>query len=94
MSEKFVKCQCWAHAVEVATDDNEISMCFWSIGHDPDHRKSLKERIRWAWHDLIGKPVWTDECCLTPESARQLANYLNDAAKEAEEYVAEQRNTR
>jgi hypothetical protein len=79
----LIKCQCWAHGIEVSSEDGGVELCFWTIGHDPKC-SSLRERIRRAWHELTGKTEWTDECILSPESARELAHDLERRALEAE----------
>ena len=84
---EFVKCDCYAHACEVSVEDGLVEVCMWSIGHDPQTRTTLGERIRWAWHDLFGGRPWSDEMVLSPGSARRLADVLNRAADEAESQV-------
>jgi hypothetical protein len=51
----------------------------WTVGHDPCNG-SIRERIRRAWHELVGEREWTDECILTPTAARELALVLEEEA--------------
>jgi len=71
----LIKCACYAHAIEVVKEDHGVELCMWTVGHDPECR-TLRDRIRWAWHELIGKKGWTDECILDADGAEKLARIL------------------
>jgi hypothetical protein len=81
----FVKCECYAHAIEVSLDeDYGIDLCMWEIGRNNGTR-SFRERLRWAWNELFGKETWSDQCILSATSAEKLANVLLEAAKSLRE---------
>lgn len=80
--EKWIKCSCWGEAMQLSVDDdNQIEICIWSTGLYNDHGLSWKEKIRWIWHLLkTGKP-YTDMIMLSPESAKELNNWLSQYIK-------------
>jgi hypothetical protein len=45
----FIQCDCYSHGMtlEVEEELDMIELCMWSIGHNPNNRTSLKERLRW-----------------------------------------------
>ena len=77
---KFFKCECGSHAIDVTTfdDEPEVYICMWDQGSKDDHRLSLWERFRWSWKILLtGKP-YQDNVILSKNKAKELGEYLKE----------------
>jgi len=72
---KIYKCDCYAEAVEIEKEDDQIYMCFWSLGLKQNNKPTLKHRLWLAWR-AFNNNLFTDECILNLETAKNLGNDL------------------
>lgn len=74
----MVKCACHGEAIEVTYwphTDNEFWFSIWDQGFS--RPLCWREKIRWCWNILrTGKP-WADNIIVTPEQAKQIADFIN-----------------
>ena len=76
----MVKCVCHGEALEVTHWPNkdcpdEIWFSIWQQGFTVP--LCWRERFRWCWNILRkGKP-WKDNIILTPEKAKEVADFIN-----------------
>ena len=76
---KFFHCGCYCEGLLVTHYDEEgvgqVEVAIWKRGdyHPP---KSLRERLRWAWHIIWYGDIFKDQTVLTVEETRRLGCYL------------------
>ena len=76
----MVRCECYGEALEVTHWRNkdcpdEFWFAIWQQGFKVP--LCWREKIRWCWNILRkGKP-WKDNIILTPEHAKQVADFIN-----------------
>jgi hypothetical protein len=76
----MVKCECHGEALEVTHWKNkgspdEVWFAIWQQGFTVP--LCWRERFRWCWNILRkGKP-WKDNIILTPEKAKEVADFIN-----------------
>ena len=82
---KFVRCDCFGHALEVRRDmeivDGKIThknfeICIWERYGESNRKMSWRERIRWCWQVLrTGRP-WADQVTISDDKAKKLAEFI------------------
>jgi hypothetical protein len=78
----MVKCACHGEAIEITHptmdagySEDEFWISIWNQGFC--RPLCMRERIRWCWNIFrTGKP-WADNIILTPEQAKQIADFIN-----------------
>jgi hypothetical protein len=92
IEEKFFKCSCYSHALEIVymvekyeNDKNSYEDFYfnlWEMGRGDNNIMSWRWRFRWMWHILkTGKP-YTDGIILTKEQIIDIVKFLNEQLKD------------
>jgi len=92
IEEKFFKCSCYSHALEIVymvekyeNDKNSYEDFYfnlWEMGRGDNNIMSWRRRFRWMWHILkTGKP-YTDGIILTKEQIIDIVKFLNEQLKD------------
>ena len=73
----MTKCECSSEALEFQywPEDKQFYVAFWQQGF---HRPlCFRERVRWAWRLLFTGNPWGDMIILSPEKAKEIADFIN-----------------
>lgn len=84
--ERVITCECgthiviiqeWDHPEESEFNHQSFEMAIFQYGLY-NARVSLWRRLRWAWKLIWTGKYFSDEVCMTPEDAKQLADFINE----------------
>lgn len=82
--EIFLVCDCGACVLRIIKnqwcnkDEPYFDLSMYSYGININRSKSLRDRIRVAWHILKTGKVFDDEIILNPEEAEKVYQYLKE----------------
>lgn len=85
-TERIITCECgthivmiqeWNHPEETDVDTQSFEMAIFQYGLY-NARVSFWRRLRWAWKLIWTGKYFSDEICMTPGDAKQLADFINE----------------
>jgi hypothetical protein len=80
MKNKFIKCECGAHLLELSVEDFDghgeklIYVALWNYGHYG--KMSFAQRLKASWRMLWKGDMHGDHVVLSRESAEEMNNYM------------------
>lgn len=79
--ESYYSCECGSEVLLLRTYNDEQIVEFAVCGNFP-RIKSWKEQLRWIWHIICNKEVWSDQILLDKDTARRLGEAITNLTKE------------
>jgi hypothetical protein len=80
MENKFVKCECCTHAIEISTDDFDghgervIYIALWNYGNYG--QRGFWYRLKTAWQLLWKGDIYGDHVILSKENFDEMNNFI------------------
>jgi len=74
----FIQCECFSEGLLCtnAKDEKQIYLAMFSYGIGYKPKRSIWERLSYAWHHIRTGDVWDDELIMDYSQAKELAIWL------------------
>lgn len=75
IKNKFIKCECSSHMIEIEFDGDLYYFSFWELSRN-NVILSYRERIRWAFKILFSGIPWVDSVVLSENKVNEMVEFL------------------